>query len=68
MNECLQIRRKESLEEMTEGLREMLAQRDMELESLRNEAEQLRKQREALIKAFDGGSVTTIAPYPRAKA
>jgi hypothetical protein len=53
---------------MTEGLREMLAQRDMELESLRNEAEQLRKQREALIKAFDGGSVATIAPYPWAMA
>ena len=35
----------------------MISQRDIELESLRHEAEQLRKQREALIKAFDGGSV-----------
>ena len=51
------MRRKETLEELTEGLRELLAQRDLELETLRNEAEQLRKQREALIKAFDGGSV-----------
>ena len=50
-----QLRRKECLEELSENLREALAQRDMELESLRNEADHLRKQREALIKAFDGG-------------
>ena len=54
------MRRKETLEELTEGLRELLAQRDLELETLRNEAEQLRKQREALIKAFDGGSVVIL--------
>ena len=54
------MRRKETLEELTEGLRELLAQRDLELETLRNEAEQLRKQREALIKAFDGGSVAIL--------
>jgi len=38
----------------------MISQRDIELESLRNEADQLRKQREALIKAFDGGSVINV--------
>ena len=48
----LQLRRKENLEELTDDLRENLNQREAEVEAFKAENDQLRKQKEALMRAF----------------
>ena len=48
----LQLRRKESLEGLTEDLKDHLNQRETEVEAFKAENEQLKKQKEALIRAF----------------
>ena len=48
----LQLRRKESLEGLTEDLKDHLNQREAEVEAFKAENEQLKKQKEALMRAF----------------
>lgn len=48
----LQLRQKESLEGLTDDLRDNLNQREAEVEAYKAENEQLKKQKEALMRAF----------------
>ena len=48
----LQLRRKENLEELTDDLKENLNHLEAEVEAFKAENDQLRKQKEALMRAF----------------
>ena len=47
-----QIRKKDALEELADSLRESLVQRDTEVEVLRTDSDNLRKQKDALMRAI----------------
>ena len=48
----LQLRQKEALENFSSNLKEVLNQRDAELDAFKSENEALKKQKDALMKAF----------------
>ena len=48
----LQLRQKEALENLSGNLKETLNQRDAELDAFKSENEALKKQKDALMKAF----------------
>ena len=48
----VQIRKKDALEELAGGLKDALIQRDTELEVLKTESENLRKHKDALMRAI----------------
>ena len=48
----LQLRQKEALENFSSNLKETLNQRDAELDAFKSENEALKKQKDALMKAF----------------
>ena len=47
-----QIRKKDALEELSDSLKEALVQREAEVDSLRGETENLKKQKDALMRAI----------------
>ena len=48
----VQIKKKDTLEELADSLKESLVQRDTELEVMRTDSENLRKQKDALMRAI----------------
>ncbi|CAB4065252.1 SNX16 [Lepeophtheirus salmonis] len=70
-----QLRQKDQLIQLTENLKDILQQKDSEVEYLRSEMETLRKQKDTLMKAFSssiedltasgGGNNNCLNIYPR---
>ena len=48
----LQLRQKDALENLSSNLKETLNQRDAEIDAFKSENEALKKQKDALMKAF----------------